>query len=434
MNKRILLINPWIEDFSAFDQWIKPITLLKILRWLKNSGVDAYFIDCLDRSIWGGKSKKWNSGKYRSEYIEKPEVLSFIPRRFRRFGASPEECYKKIKETPPPDFVFLAVPITYWYLSLHKLIKIVREIFPESKIVVGGNYAILMPEHLKEAGPDMIMATHSYQELQRKIAKLLNIKIVEDLFETIPDLSFYPEINRTSSLLTTQGCPFKCSYCAVPILYSIIKRRSFASIIKELHYLAKRGIEDIAFLDDALLVDRDRYIKPLLRKIILLDLPIRFHLPNAVHLRYIDEEVADLMKKARFRTIRVGLESIDPAFQEATGNKANLKELFTGVSALKKAGFSKDEIGAYVIYGAPGTDFENVKRTIEVIHSLEIKVRLVTYSPVPKTKDFYKYATKHPEILKDPLLHNKVVVMYYNFSEYNHLKKYSDSLNSILRG
>ena len=44
----ILLINPWIHDFAAYDLWIKPIGLLSIAAILKKSGFAVHFIDCLD--------------------------------------------------------------------------------------------------------------------------------------------------------------------------------------------------------------------------------------------------------------------------------------------------------------------------------------------------------------------------------------------------
>ncbi len=48
MKKNILLINPWICDFAAYDFWIKPIGLLYIAGLLRQDGYNVELIDCLN--------------------------------------------------------------------------------------------------------------------------------------------------------------------------------------------------------------------------------------------------------------------------------------------------------------------------------------------------------------------------------------------------
>jgi len=45
----ILLVNPWIHDFAAYDFWAKPMGLLSIASILRSHGFGVYYIDCLDR-------------------------------------------------------------------------------------------------------------------------------------------------------------------------------------------------------------------------------------------------------------------------------------------------------------------------------------------------------------------------------------------------
>ncbi|MBD3380022.1 MAG: B12-binding domain-containing radical SAM protein, partial [Candidatus Omnitrophica bacterium] len=47
--KNILIVNPWIYDFAAYDLWMKPWGLLKISSILKRNGFGVDLIDCLDR-------------------------------------------------------------------------------------------------------------------------------------------------------------------------------------------------------------------------------------------------------------------------------------------------------------------------------------------------------------------------------------------------
>ena len=47
--RRLLLINPWIYDFAAFNLWVEPIGLLSIGSIFRQHGYQLNFIDCLDR-------------------------------------------------------------------------------------------------------------------------------------------------------------------------------------------------------------------------------------------------------------------------------------------------------------------------------------------------------------------------------------------------
>ena len=45
----VLLVNPFIYDFAAFDCWAKPRGLLRVGEMLINNGFQVELIDCLDR-------------------------------------------------------------------------------------------------------------------------------------------------------------------------------------------------------------------------------------------------------------------------------------------------------------------------------------------------------------------------------------------------
>jgi hypothetical protein len=51
MKKNILLVNPWIYDFAAYDFWLAPLGLLSLAAFLRKNGYDIRMIDCLRRSV-----------------------------------------------------------------------------------------------------------------------------------------------------------------------------------------------------------------------------------------------------------------------------------------------------------------------------------------------------------------------------------------------
>ena len=45
----ILLVNPWIDDFAAYDVWAQPMGLLILAGVLRKQGYRLSYVDCLDR-------------------------------------------------------------------------------------------------------------------------------------------------------------------------------------------------------------------------------------------------------------------------------------------------------------------------------------------------------------------------------------------------
>ena len=55
----ILLVNPWIADFAAYNFWIKPLGLLNIADLLRENGFRVTLIDCLDSLTKTRKYGDW---------------------------------------------------------------------------------------------------------------------------------------------------------------------------------------------------------------------------------------------------------------------------------------------------------------------------------------------------------------------------------------
>ncbi|HSO20433.1 MAG TPA: B12-binding domain-containing radical SAM protein, partial [Desulfosarcina sp.] len=45
----ILLVNPWIDDFAAYDVWAQPLGLFMLAGLLRRQGFRISYVDCLDR-------------------------------------------------------------------------------------------------------------------------------------------------------------------------------------------------------------------------------------------------------------------------------------------------------------------------------------------------------------------------------------------------
>src|SRR6056297_2337758 len=120
MKPKILLVNPPIYDFTAYDFWLKPYGMLTAAGNLRNSS-HLFLFDYLDRIHIKDKEKftpkfdKWGRGPFYAQKVDKPEVFAGIPRIFRRFGAKSSHFCQFLEENGPFDFVLIQTSMTYWY-------------------------------------------------------------------------------------------------------------------------------------------------------------------------------------------------------------------------------------------------------------------------------------------------------------------------------
>ncbi len=172
----------------------------------------------------------------------------------------------------------------------------------------------------------------------------------------------------------------------------------------------EKGVTDFAFYDDALLVNSDTHLKPFLRNVIAEGLHVRFHTPNGLHARFIDQELAGLMKQSGFTTIRLSLETINEERQTNSGGKVLSEDVKCAVSALWKAGFTKKEVGVYIMYGLPGQELNEVMESIAFLKGLGPRINLTELAPIKGTQcwDELKLRGVITEDL-DPLLTNNSV-------------------------
>ena len=423
MKPRILLINPWIHDFAAFNLWSRPLGLYKVAEYLSGFDADLLFIDCTDSF----EPNAYGVGKYQNEIIQKPDLLRTMPRYYKRYGISIQDFLSRLQSLMPIDIVLMTSIMSYWYPGVQETIRLLRKTVGNVPIVLGGIYPTLYPDHaLKHAGADRIHVGPVNPDLDRIFQELgLSPNHIHD---PSPYYSLrIPLRGAFAPLLTSTGCPFHCSYCASRNLSPAYETRPVMDILEDIKQLFALGIRDLAFYDDALLYNADAHIKPLLEGIIRSDLGIRLHAPNGLHARFVDSELAGLMRRSGFTTIRLSLETIDPARQKKTGGKVGTPEFELTVRLLQNEGFTKEQIGIYMMYGLPGQGLNEVLRGVEFLKKVKVRIHLAEFSPIRGTAS-WEGLVKRGVISDDldPLLTNNTVFSYlysgYDLNEVERLK------------
>lgn len=398
----ILLVNPWIHDFAAYDFWIKPLGLLYIGALLRQAGYKIFLLDCLyfpalsekiSASLKPPRSGPFGRGHFYKEIIPKPEALRQVPRYYRRYGIPPAILKEHLASLPKPNLILVTSFMTYWYLGVRETISFLKENIPGVPIFLGGIYPTLCPQHAAQySGADHIFVGPWERKKLVLLSQYLKQEpgpIPEDFTSwPFPALDLYPRLSY-APLLTRRGCPFSCTYCASPRLSSGIVSRNPDQVIEEIIFWQKKlGINNFAFYDDALLYSPEEHIKIILRQIIERKIVANFHTPNALHVKEIDEELAILLFRSGFKTIRLGLETSLPAWQQATGRKVTNFDFQIALQHLKKAGYAGEEIGVYLLVGLPGQKVEEAEESIAFVRGWGAKPILVEYSPIPSTPLF----------------------------------------------
>lgn len=445
----ILLVNPWITDFAAYDFWARPLGLLTAGGILRERGHELALVDCLDRFHQGSgvdpksDNRRHNTGKFHREVISKPSLLTHVPRYFSRYGMPVDTFRSLVAAIPRPDVALFTCIMTYWYPGAAEAIRIVRELLPGTPIILGGIYATLCPDHARRACGADAAVTGSVPAAIVAAAERLggaagNGLVTPDHLDAWPSppWDLYGTL-PAATVLTTRGCPLRCTVCASRLLFDGFQRRDPLAAAGEIEALAARGVEDIAFCDDALLLDWARHGAPLFGKLAAAGAPARLHTPNGLHVRAVTPEVARTLKAAGMATVRLSLETVSGARTGDFSGKMSRGEFERAADALFGAGFAADDLGAYVLAGLPGQTMAEVEDTIAFSHRCGIPVRPALFSPVPGTAEHARAVAAGmiaPDA--DPILHNNTLrsVDWFPDGEagYRRFKRELESANRTL--
>ena len=418
----ILLINPWIHDFAAYDFWAKPMGLLTIASMLRHHGIKVSYIDCLDRfhphAPKTDPSARYGRGPYLKTRIPKPSGLNDVPRYFSRYGIKPQWFKEDLLKQGRPDLVLVTSLMTYWYPGVQETIGIIRSVLSQTPIVLGGIYARLCPEHARNSsGADHVADGPAVKNLFALVHRFTGYSVSPLFNPAVPDDYPYPALDLQTKLnyiplLTSRGCPFRCAYCASRFLEPKRLLRSPEAVIEEIGYWQKTyGLSDFVLYDDAFLVDADQHAIPILEGILRTGIKVRFHTPNAVHIRGINAQTARLMFETGFTTLRLGLETAEFDQREEIDIKVSEHEFKRAVNCLRKAGFKRNQVGAYLLVGLPGQKLDTAKRSIDFVKQIGITPIAAYYTPIPHTALWSKaVAASRYDLESDPIFTNNAVI------------------------
>ncbi|HCX01974.1 MAG TPA: radical SAM protein, partial [Syntrophaceae bacterium] len=163
--------------------------------------------------------------------MEKPACLQALPRSYCRYGIDPDVFRTALSFHQDADVVLVTSMMTYWYPGVFEVIKIIKEMLPGVPVILGGKYASLCYDHASaNSGADFVVRGRG----EKQILKLLQEHFAEDIIfepdEDDLDALPYPAfdlLNRIDQvpIITSLGCPYRCSYCSSHLFYKDYLRR-----------------------------------------------------------------------------------------------------------------------------------------------------------------------------------------------------------------
>jgi radical SAM superfamily enzyme YgiQ (UPF0313 family) len=208
---------------------------------------------------------------------------------------------------------------------------------------------------------------------------------------------YAPDGSQMLTVLTSRGCPYKCSFCFKGIVGRTYRQRSPENIVAELRHLIERyGVRNFYFMDDLFTINTRR-LEAILDYFIAQNLDIRWRC-----LARVDRVNPDLLQKmyrAGCRQIHYGIESGNPEILARTAKHINLEQVRQAIEWTEDAGILSK---GYFILGLPGDTEETMTQTIEFAAGLRLSEAMFSIAtPFPGTELWEELVRKNPDTIYD---------------------------------
>jgi radical SAM superfamily enzyme YgiQ (UPF0313 family) len=317
---------------------------------------------------------------------------------------------------------------TLWPLT-HRVASAVREKFPRALFVLGGEHGTAVPEHVLASSPfDVVVlgeGEETFVELLRARAAGRPLSSVKGIafrerdgrvtttglsarrrdVDAIPlpawdafPIREYIErhqtnginLGRSMPMLGTRGCPFQCTFCSNPGMWT---QRWIARNPRQLAdemalYVDKYGVSNFDFQDLTAIVKR-QWIVDFCRELIARDLGITWQMPSGTRAEVFDEEVADLLYRSGCRALAFAPESGSKTILKAVKKQVDLDHMLTAMRAAVKRGL---KLSCFIVIGFPDDTPVTLRQTLSLIRRMAVlgvyDVAVSKFVPYPGSELF----------------------------------------------
>jgi radical SAM superfamily enzyme YgiQ (UPF0313 family) len=347
---------------------------------------------------------------YVSAYLKREKVDTTV---FDATFESESSFFKALKESNPDVIAFYCNLMTK--IKIIKLIKQIRQLHPNAKIVIGGpdvtynldnylnhcDFAIIgegeqtMFELVKaiENNEDVSNVTGIAFKLDGELIKTpgrTKIKEIDEL--PLPDrasidLAKYSNTwkkhhgKATLNISTQRGCPYTCKWCSTAVYGQSYRRRSPKLVVDEIILLQEvYEVEALWFVDDVFTVSH-KWIKAFHEEITSRNVKVKFECITRAE--RLTEEIIELLKESGCFRVWIGAESGSQKIIDKMDRKVDVNVVREMIQLCNKKGI---ETGTFIMVGYPGETKEDVNLTIDhLIRSNPTQFTITVAYPIKGT-------------------------------------------------
>ena len=211
------------------------------------------------------------------------------------------------------------------------------------------------------------------------------------------------EGSKTTSLITTYGCPFDCDFCSRPVFGNLFRRRDLDSVFEEIEQVRSLGYDSLWIADDNFTLDIG-FLREFCGRIRGQD--ISWSCLSRV--TGIDGEIAALMKGSGCSRVYLGLETGNQDTLKLMNKKATVQEGKQAVHVFHAAGI---EVAAFFIVGYPGETLASIEDTFRM--ALDLPLDSISFNvpyPLPGSRLFENVSKVEKN--KDWNVENEITFLY----------------------
>ena len=235
-----------------------------------------------------------------------------------------------IKFNGEPDIIYVTSLFTWAWKPVHVAVKHYKDLYPNSKILLGGPYASLFPDKAKESGADVIPGL--FQE-------------AEDL---MPMYELIDDVWDGSIIFSSRGCVRKCTFCAVPIL-----EKDIHNVKNSIKHLVYKKHTKIIFWDNNILGAANW--RPIFDELQEIGKKVDFN--QGIDARLITDEVAEKLSKLKMQYIRIAYD------RQSMG-----KYVKNAIKKLVNYGVNPRKILSYMMYNYEDDSQDLFERTRDLLN------------------------------------------------------------------
>jgi radical SAM superfamily enzyme YgiQ (UPF0313 family) len=339
------------------------------------------------------------------------------------WGASWERLENTIRESRP-DIVGISCMFTPYYETAYETARLVRRVAPQAITLFGGQHPTVAYHHaIQERAFDLIVRGEGEESIvavldafqrgqdltsvngltffcrpgfcrcgdgPRKVhvsPPPVQVSDLDKLPMPATDLIDFGRYEDSTTLITSRGCPFSCTFCTVhATVGKKFRSRSPQLIIDEIrHYVEQHGVRQFRIEDDNFTFDTSR-VSAICREIKKSGLDIDLYLPNGITVVHLTAELVKEMVEAGFKGLFLGLETTDPA------DLRRIRKGFTSVDRVREAAgwFSGEgiSVSASLIVGLLDHPVSNIATDAARLALSGIPYGSNPFYPIPGSADY----------------------------------------------